>query len=769
MSYLTLPRAAFGQVIPDGTTLTPDPGACTVTCTIRDGTSDATGTNLFHSFQEFSVPGGGTVFFDHAPTIRNIFSRVTGSNPSTIDGTLSTNFLSEANLFLLNPNGIIFGPDSSLDIGGSFVATTAAAIQFGTQGSFSALETDLNPALLTVAPSAFLFNQSTVAPIVNQSIAPPLPLAFAPGLGVRSNQNLVLVGGDIILEPAPANQFGLGGGLSAPSGRIELGGLKEPGSIQLDITDGKPSLAYGDNAPLADISIRGATLDVSDFFNGAGDIVATANTFSALKSSLTSIILLSSENAGNILIQTNEEVSLKDFTNISSNTSGSGTGGTIKVITNSFSVEESSGLSVSTFGPGSSGQIIVEAETIALSDDSGINSEASLGDPGKIQISTASLQLDNVSQISTLTDENALDKDTAGNIDIEARDSITLLNNSTIQSQTLGQRNASPITLTTSNLNIQSLSSISASTSGTGSGGPININALDTVTLNDEGTIAASSTGSGPAGDISIRADNQLRVDDGAAITVSGTSSGNSGILRIISDIVVLDDGQLLASVAEGEDGNINLSTDALVLRGDSLISAEAFNNANGGNVDITAPFIIALFPDGPNGSDIIASADTGNGGRITIQANTLFNIAENQAIDGNRTNDLDATSGTGIDGEVIITTLEVDPDEGTLRLPPNLAAPPLREGCQAGSNGQFVTSGQGGLTPTPYDSFSNSGIQEDIHPPGQTIAEISEQPSNSLIEAVSWHKNKQGAVVLAPANTTYQSACQQTVAGGTS
>jgi filamentous hemagglutinin family protein len=165
---LLLPKVASGQVIPDGTTLTPNPGSCVVTCTITGGTTDSTGTNLFHSFLQFSVPEGGTVIFDHDPNIRNIVTRVTGDGLSNINGLIVNDSTSTTNLFLLNPNGIVFGPNGGLDLGGSFVATTADAIQFGDQGSFSALDTTTNPALLTVEPSAFLFRQATAAQIVNQ-------------------------------------------------------------------------------------------------------------------------------------------------------------------------------------------------------------------------------------------------------------------------------------------------------------------------------------------------------------------------------------------------------------------------------------------------------------------------------------------------------------------------------------------------------------------------------------------------------------------------
>ena len=205
LGYCTLSQGFFlksakAQITPDGTTNTTvnDDGN---NFTINQG--DRAGSNLFHSFDRFSVPNGGSAFFNNNPDIANIFSRVTGGNISNIDGLIRAN--GSANLFLLNPAGIIFGPGARLDIGGSFYGSSADSILFE-DGEFSATDLD-NPPLLTINAPIGLNLRDNPGDIVNQSVS------NNGGLRVNVGETISFSGGEVSFD---------GGMATAPGGKVEV-------------------------------------------------------------------------------------------------------------------------------------------------------------------------------------------------------------------------------------------------------------------------------------------------------------------------------------------------------------------------------------------------------------------------------------------------------------------------------------------------------------------------------------------------------------------
>ena len=184
---LSVSFPAYGQISPDGTLPTNVTGADGRNFTIDGGAQ--VGGNLFHSFRDFSVPTGGSAFFNNGGDINNIINRVTGGNFSNIDGLLRAN--GAANLFLINPAGIVFGPNARLDIGGSFMGTTASGLLFADGAEFGVLDGSGTP-LLTVNQPVGLRFRGNEGGIVNRSVHVDGTGARV-GLRVPDGQSLSLI------------------------------------------------------------------------------------------------------------------------------------------------------------------------------------------------------------------------------------------------------------------------------------------------------------------------------------------------------------------------------------------------------------------------------------------------------------------------------------------------------------------------------------------------------------------------------------------------
>jgi large exoprotein involved in heme utilization and adhesion len=225
-----------------------------------------------------------------------------------------------------------------------------------------------------------------------------------------------------------------------------------------------------------------------------------------------------------------------------------------------------------------------------------------------------------------------------------------------------------------------------------GNGGSIEITSPETISLFNSGQIAVDSQGTGNGGNLSIQA-GSLNLD-------------NQSQLRSETQV-----GQ-----GQQQPSNINLKLDdVLSLQGDSKISAQAFNNANGGNITIDANFVVA-FPAEVDGNDIIANAREGSGGSINITAQQIFGLEERPSETANGTNDLDVSSEFGFDGSLSINTPDVNPTKAVRDLPVQAIAPEenVQQVCNAnnpkgGSNLSF--KGKGGIPIEPIEPLSSDNI----------------------------------------------------------
>ncbi|MDZ8263762.1 filamentous hemagglutinin N-terminal domain-containing protein [Nostoc sp. ChiQUE01b] len=585
----------------------------------------ARGANLFHSFQDFNVGVGQGVYFANPEGITNIFSRVTGGNSSNIFGKLGVS--GGANLFLLNPNGILFGKNASLDVQGSFVGTTANGIQFGNQGVFSATNPEAAP-LLTINPSALLFNQiQGNAGITNQSQADAgknLIAEDVTGLRVADGKSLLLVGGNINID---------GGSIRTYEGNIELAGLAAPGNVGLNIAGDNISLAVPDSVERANVSLNNAA-EVNVRGANGGNIKIHARDVnlageSKLRAGRDIGLGTSNSQGGNIEINATGTINLTNASFISNTLRKDAVGksGDINITTGSLNLSNDSFLDASTFGQGNSGKVsIVAKDNIALTDSSDIYSsaeEGSVGNGGSINIQTGSLSLAQGSELNTQT----LGQGNAGSININARDAISL--DGFVDTTVKG-------------------------------GEPGRIYSRIISNVNPEGT--------GKAGDIQIKT-GSLQSTNGAFISSSTLGKGDAGNITIDANDITFDSSSNISSQVfadgVGKGGNIRVNTGALSLLGGSQISTTVSGKGDAGNIFVNARDTIKL--DGIVGNSIsgiksgVITGGVGNGGNIEITTGGL-SLTNGAKID------ID-THGKGNAGNITINARETINIDGCSRV----------------------------------------------------------------------------------------------------
>ncbi len=203
----------------------------------EQGQTDRSGKNLFHSFSQFNLNANEEAAFRSGFGIQNILIRVTGKSASDINGRLQTSQFFPVNLFLINPNGIVFGPNARIDgITGSFVATTLDAITFP-NGQFSATSTGSRDNLLTLVgdPSGFLASQRQpgAIQITRQNRETSSTNIGIEGLYVQEGRSMIFLGGPVTLNDSAIDIDRAG----QQGRRIELGGIAGAGVVGLAHAD----------------------------------------------------------------------------------------------------------------------------------------------------------------------------------------------------------------------------------------------------------------------------------------------------------------------------------------------------------------------------------------------------------------------------------------------------------------------------------------------------------------------------------------------------
>ena len=691
------------------------------------------GGNLFHSFGQFSVSAGESATFSGPTSVSNIIGRVTGGEASLIDGTLRST-IPGANLYLLNPAGVLLGENATLDVNGSVHVSTADYLRLSDGGRFDARIP--GNSVLTVAPvAAFGFLGASPAPItVNGGF-----------LHVPEGQTISLIGGDLSLRNAT---------LYAPAGRINLAAVGSAGEVLPTGTD-VMTAGFG---RMGTISVERTTLerrriddqelgDVDASGEGGGAIFICGGQFVGQGRSLTQANTTGAGEGRGVSIVV-DRLTLTGGSRIEANASGTGRGGDIQVTaTEDVTIDGAyfdadaerlypSGLTTDALSDASqAGDITLRTTRLSLTGGGAItsigrtdNGDSQGGDlniiatesvtidainpdfvgnvdiiglstaapryPGNITLTTARLSLTGGGSISSFTWGSSDGVVRGGDIHLTATEWIAIDgpnsailadNFGPIASAGAGFGNAGNITLQTARLSLTGGGQLSSTSYGAGSGGNISITATDSILIAGYGD--DPKTGN--------------RFISGLTTAGYEQSSDAGNIMLTTPNLLIDDGGGIFASSLLASGGNITLNADHIKLRNGAEISSSVSGNefSDGGNITINGVNLLVL-----NGGKITAQATQGQGGNLLVNAEAFLHDAATIS------DVLNASSQvTGNDGTVQNNAPNTNLSGNLTVLPARYRSvvDQLGQRCGASdpdSRSRFTVQGRDGLPPDPDD-----------------------------------------------------------------
>lgn len=526
------------------------------------------GDNLFHSFSQFNINQGESANFSGPANVQNIFGRVTGNDASNIDGTLSSS-IDGANLFLINPNGIMFGPNAQINITGSFHATTADYIKLGNNERLYA-DLNQNTSISVASPTAFGFLDNDVGDISvdGSNIATP------------TGSTLSLVGGDVIIKN--------GATLIAPDGQINIASTRSAGEFEtaLDQTDTNQFDSLGK------IDITGNSM-VDAGGSGGGRIVIRGGKLVADSSTVSADTeVYAMQVDPSIDIKTNKSITVDN-------------GGKISTDLKMFADGTPSGIKISTENLNVTNNSSIQAETEYLS----------FGNAGNIRVNAKNIKLDNYSKLSTSTSSTGK----SGSITVENAELLSITNASSIKTSAdpfLGDGKSGDINIDADYIDIIGLENpldpeifdFTGIDAGYGILGGSDSGTIDVTTKNltmsNSSQMRTISSGDSKTGNITISSDN-FTVEKGAQIK-SQSDNGNSGNITINNSEKLLITGispyphpvtnnfRISTIVIDGGDAHITINSDDIrVLDGATISSQNSLSQtASSGSISLTANIV---------------------------------------------------------------------------------------------------------------------------------------------------------------------------------
>ena len=623
------------------------------------------GDSLFHSFEAFSIPTNGSAIFNNPTDVVNIINRVTGGQVSDIDGLIKAQG-NNTNLFLLNRSGIVFGPNAQLEIGGSFIGSTAESLQFTNGTEFLTDRSRLNPLLSMSTPVGLQFGSASQGIEVNDvgyGLLADIPLTVDSSASLRTNagRTLALVGGGIDFN---------GGVVAAPGGNVEIGSVRE-GVVAFDSSFGR-------------FDYEGATQFGSVDFGARSLVDASSLLFDAFGAPYSF-----GAQGGSIQLQGDRILFEGDSRAIIQNY-GAAASGDIKVAasdmleltTETVSEGRDPGISTASFAAGAGGDVVVVVPNVVLAGDVTIGSDtygAATG--GDVTIAAKDSIIFNPSQFPSPEqaeiDTVSYGSGAAGTLTITTKDLVMF--GSGVVSLSLGAGSGGLVAVDAERIAIAGGGNISSSTLFEGKGGNVEITAdvIDIAGINPfsflPSSMSSPTTGMGDAGNITVNT-RQLYLRDGGRMGSSTLAGGDAGTVTVTASELVSVDGTvpgsvnpsliissantvdltlrlfferagiLLPVVPTGDSGNVTINAPNLVVSDGAQVTVRNDGTGNAGT--LTANVEMAYLSDR---AGITASTQQGSGGNVVLNVKDALLLRQESRLSA-------AAGGEGNGGNITLT-----------------------------------------------------------------------------------------------------------------
>ncbi|MEZ4525286.1 MAG: CHAT domain-containing protein [Desulfobacterales bacterium] len=722
---------------------------------IRPEYGHQSGTNLFHSFLRFGISAGESATFSGPSSVQNIISRVTGGEISRIDGLLRS-VIPEANLYFLNPAGVIFGSGAQLDIGGGFHVSTADYLRMEENRRFYSLP--VQDEILSVAPpQAFGFLEPRSSDDLSDNAADDSTRSSIRFENCRldfSGKTFSVIGGDICI----ADNSGLtvnGGQLNLVStgsaGEVTLGsegpelsGFSTMGNVLISGSEeGKPSeidVRYGSIYIRSGSFVADNSGIFADIPYSVEEVSSAVFDIGAQTVELKNNAIFSTDTFGradgadmNITASESVQISAGKLRVGSIGSKASGDAGSLHVQAPVIQMEEGSEIQSESKGKsaGNAGNVRLDAsERLSVSDSTTDTYTTGVGNAGNVSINGGAVLLDAGTRIRAYTEGSG----NAGEVSVSASASLDLRGDAGILTETGSTGNAGQILLEAPIIRLQenaAVSSSAGSAENAGNAGTIFIQTHSLV-LSEHGSVSTETGGKGQAGDIEIQ--SGILAMNGASLSSASTAEsggGDAGTITVqAEDAIFLSSGAFFSTDAAGAGGgSISAEARNIISLSESEISTSVHKGlGNGGDIRIGnaqtgEPVFVTL-----NHSRVKANADGGDGGAIFVIAENYLKSADSA---------VEASSRRGNDGTVRIESPDTDISTGISGLPEEYpdASQWVQTPCaqrSAETVSRFVMERRDGI-PLSFDDWRSSHLllahhHFSAHPDGKRLVQLIEK-----------------------------------------